>query len=211
MRAILLRRHTSVAPVLLAVACPLLLFALLAYGVRDGATFSWDRELVAYFDTHYYDLGPLRRVAKGLVYLGIAVGAVLALLVCSALVRLQRRRQAVFWALAVTGALTLTLVLKPVFQRPQIGDPAGGYSFPSGNAVASVALVLSVFLLLSRTRWRWIVALAGVALVSLYGLALVLLLWHYPSDVVAGWCVAFAWVMALWLGLRASSDHAVDV
>jgi membrane-associated phospholipid phosphatase len=185
---------------LVAVACPLVLFAVLAYGVRHGNTFSWDRALVEYFDAHYYDLEGLRRVTKALVYAGAAAGAALAVLVLAALVSLRRARAALFWTLAIGGAIVSSPVLKALFQRPQIGEP-GEYSFPSGNATASVALALSLALLLSGGRGRWAVALAGSGLVALNGLALVVLLWHYPSDVIAGWCVAGVWVAALWLGL----------
>ena len=204
-------RSSSFVPLLAAVGCPLLLFALLAYGVRDGATFRWDRELVGYFDAHYYDFDELRRMTKALVYAGVAAGAALTVLVFAALMRLRRRRQALFLALAVAGAIVLSPALKSLFQRPQIGDP-GEYSFPSGNATASMAVTLSVFLLLPMSRRRSLVALAGLALVALYGLGLVVLLWHYPSDVVGGWCLAVAWVTGLWLGLDAASDRpAADV
>jgi membrane-associated phospholipid phosphatase len=194
------RRRDSAAPFLLAVACSLLLFALLAFVVRDGGTFSWDRELVEYFDAHYYDFAGLRRVTKALVYAAMAAGAVLAALVLAALVRLRRRRQAAFWAVAIGGTLVLSPILKALFQRPQIGEP-GEYSFPSGNAMVSAAVGLSLFLVISPPRRRLAAALAGSGVVALYGLALVLLLWHYPSDVVAGWCVAVVWVTGLWVVL----------
>jgi membrane-associated phospholipid phosphatase len=187
-------------PFLFAFTCPLLLFGLLAYGVREGRTLTWDRELVAYFDRHYYDFQSLRSVIEALVYAGIGAGAIAAVLVLVILVRLKRLRLALFWALAVAGAVAMTPVLKALFQRPQIGEP-GEYSFPSGNATASMAMAVSGYLLLSRSRRRLLIALAGLGLVVPYGLGLVVLLWHYPSDVIAAWCIALAWVTALWLGL----------
>jgi undecaprenyl-diphosphatase len=42
---------------------------------------------------------------------------------------------------------------------------------------------------------------AGGALVFANGLTIVFLWWHYPSDVLAGWCVSLAWVCTLWLVL----------
>jgi undecaprenyl-diphosphatase len=47
------------------------------------------------------------------------------------------------------------------------------------------------------TRIRWVVLLGGAAFVFAFGAAIVILRWHYPSDVIAGWCVALVWVSAL--------------
>jgi membrane-associated phospholipid phosphatase len=41
-----------------------------------------------------------------------------------------------------------------------------------------------------------------VPLVVAYGVLLVVQSWHYPSDIVAGWCFALAWAAGLWLVLR---------
>lgn len=184
------------------VAVPLLLFGVLAFGVRDGRTFSWDRVLVEFFDEHYYDVESLREATEALIRFSLAAGAVLAAIFFVVLLGRGLRRQALFWALAIGGVAALTPILKWLFQRPQIGDPEGGYSFPSGNAMASLAVVAALFLLLSASRWRRLVAFGG-ALVPAYGLALVFLLWHYPSDVVAGWCFALAWVTGAWVAFGA--------
>jgi undecaprenyl-diphosphatase len=161
----------------------------------------WDDAVVDFFDRHYYDLTTLRDVAEVLVYLGLAVGAAIALLFLVALLRHGLRRQALFWALAIGGAAVLTLLLKELIQRPQIGDPDGGYSFPSGNATGSVAFVTALFLLLPALRRKVLAGVAAIVLLATYGAALVLLLWHYPSDVVSGWCIAIAWVGGTWIAL----------
>jgi membrane-associated phospholipid phosphatase len=92
-------------------------------------------------------------------------------------------------------------VLKELIERPEIGMKQAEYSFPSGNATASLAGVVALILLLPPSRLQRWVASIGLAAVALYGAALVLLLWHYPSDVVAGWALALAWVLALRLVL----------
>jgi membrane-associated phospholipid phosphatase len=180
----------------------LLAFAALAYHARTGAISAWDREAVDYFDRRYYDFGALRRLAEVLVYLGLVVGAAIALALLVVLAGRGLRRQALFWTLAVGTPMLLTPVLKWIVGRPQIGaHPESDYSFPSGNATVSCAFVAALFLLLPRIRRAAV--LPAVALGSAYGAALVLLLWHYPSDVVAGWCVALAWVTGIWVALRA--------
>jgi membrane-associated phospholipid phosphatase len=176
------------------------LFALLAYQARERAPLRWDRAAVDYFDRHYYDFSSLRRVAEVVVYFGLIAGAAAAFLVLLALVAVGLRRHAAFWGLAVVGPIVLTPILKWAIARPQIGaDPEGDYSFPSGNAMVSLAFVAALVLLVPELRR---VAVLPAALLSLaYGAALVLLLWHYPSDVVGGWCASLAWVTALWASL----------
>jgi membrane-associated phospholipid phosphatase len=58
-------------------------------------------------------------------------------------------------------------------------DPAHG-SFPSGHAAAALAVISILWL--SRPRWRWLYALIGLAI----GAALVVLNYHFVSDVIAG-------------------------
>jgi membrane-associated phospholipid phosphatase len=179
---------------------PLAAFAVLAYHARDGATLGWDRDAVAYFDRRYYELTGLRRVAEALVYLGLAVGVVIAVLLLFLLTVRGLRRQALFWGLAIAAPILLTPLLKWIFGRPQIGaNPEGDYSFPSGNAMVSAAFTGALLLLFPRLRG--VALVPAVALGFAYGAALVVLLWHYPSDVVAGWCVALTWVAGSWVAL----------
>ena len=177
------------------------MFAVLALGVRDGGTFSWDRSLVEFFDRHYYDLEVVREVVKALVKVSIGLGVLLAAALLAVLAVAGELRRAVFWGLTVGGALVLTRVFKELIERPEIGIHQREYSFPSGNATAATAGLLALVLLLPRSRLRRIVVVATVVGLPLYGVALVLLLWHYPSDVVAGWALGIAWVLTLRLTL----------
>jgi membrane-associated phospholipid phosphatase len=171
--------------------------AALSFGVRDGGTFAWDRAPVEFFDRHYYDLETVREVVKAIVKTSIGIGVVVAAGLLAVLVTVGSFRRAAFWALTVGGALVFTRVLKELIERPEIGIHQREYSFPSGNATATTAGLLALTLLLQPGRLRTAVAAVGVVTLPLYGLGLVLLLWHYPSDVVAGWALGIAWVLAL--------------
>jgi membrane-associated phospholipid phosphatase len=180
-----------------ALVASLAALCILSLGVRDGGTYSWDRGPVSFFDRHYYDLSAVRAVTRAAVKGSIALGLLFAAGLLAALVASRAYRRAAFWGLSVGGALVLTRVLKEAIERPEIGLRQAEYSFPSGNATVSLAGVVALVLLLRPSRLRRWIAIAGVAAIPLYGLALVLLLWHYPSDVVAGWALAFSWVLAL--------------
>jgi membrane-associated phospholipid phosphatase len=172
-------------------------FTVLALGVRDGGTFSWDRGPVDFFDRHYYDFEVVREVVNVLVKASIVLGVVLAAGLLAALVLVEAYRRAAFWALAVGGALVFTRFFKELIERPEIGVHEREYSFPSGNAATTTVGVIALVLLLPPSPVRRLVATAGAVVLPVYGVALVLLLWHYPSDVVAGWALGVAWVLAL--------------
>ena len=95
----------------------------------------------------------------------------------------------------------LTRIFKELIERPEIGVHQREYSFPSGNATATTAGLRRPGAAAAAVRLRRIVSIAGAVVLPLYGVALVLLLWHYPSDVVAGWALGIAWVLALRLAL----------
>ncbi len=175
-------------------------FAVLARGVVENGGFSWDAEGPQAADAlyeHERAWSAAERSLRG----SIAVGAVVAVTVFAFLLVRRRGREAVFWAAAVAGVLLLDLLLKPAFDRPGIGAAADEYSFPSGNAMASVALVTAGLILLRGQFVRGAAVVLGTLAVLAEASGLIVLGWHYPSDVLAGWCVAAAWVALLWLVL----------
>ncbi len=116
-----------------------------------------------------------------------------------------RRRAAALLAAALIGALVTNDLLKLGFDRARpdaILQSARVFSsgFPSGHAALSSAVYLSAALLAgSGATWgarRFLLCLAGL-IVLLVGFSRLYLGVHYPSDVLAGWCVGGAWVLAL--------------
>lgn len=177
----------------LGVVAPLAVFALLARGVSEGG-FRWDGALLRFFESRYdLDVAEVLRAFAllGIVAVGVAGVAVLMFL----LVR-RSRGEALFWSLALGGVIVLDPLLKAVFQRPGL-PPSREFSFPSGQAMATLAAVAALALLVASGRRRRLLLTAGGGLVLANGLAIVFLWWHHPSDVLAGWCLALSWVCAL--------------
>jgi undecaprenyl-diphosphatase len=194
------RNHTaSSALLLIGFVLPAALFTLLAHRVAEGRPLAWDQSIERGLGS-YYDHPQLVELARGFVTVGMAIGVVVFLATSVALLR-RTKSTALFWVLSVGGAAILSPLLKDVFQRPSIGHTAG-YSFPSGNAMVSMAAAAAVLVLVTSSRRRALGALVLAPVVGAYGAALVLLYWHYPSDVVAGWCFGVAWVTALRLAFR---------
>jgi undecaprenyl-diphosphatase len=63
----------------------------------------------------------------------------------------------------------------------------------------SMALVITLIILLWPTRWRWFVVAVGCLGVFVIGIARVYIGVHYPSDVIGGWTAALAWVIGIQL------------
>lgn len=121
-----------------------------------------------------------------------------------ALSLLRRFREATYAAIALGGSALLNIAAKQAFarDRPSLWEsiaPEHNYSFPSGHAMGSATLACVLTLLAWHTRWRWPVAVIAAAFVLLVGLSRVYLGVHYPSDILAGWSVATAWAVAVYL------------
>jgi membrane-associated phospholipid phosphatase len=123
----------------------------------------------------------------------------------------RRPRQAIAVIVLLVGANVLTQVLKIILAHPRHHDflgraQLGTDAFPSGHATASMALALAAVLVAPRA-WRPVVAIAG----SLFALgvseSIMLLAWHYPSDVAAGYLVATSSALATVAALRAANQR----
>jgi membrane-associated phospholipid phosphatase len=115
------------------------------------------------------------------------------------------------WQLGLAVALVLSLaplsaqLLKPLLAHTH--DPVSGVymanaSWPSGHSTAAAALVLCA-VLVSPARARPLVAVLGGLFVLAVGCALLILAWHMPSDVLAGYFLAALWLTIAVAGLRA--------
>lgn len=84
-------------------------------------------------------------------------------------------------------------------------------SFPSGHAMISSAVYLTLALVLAEgieaDGWRCRAGRVAVVaffsgLAVLIGMSRVYLGVHWPSDVLAGWCFGTAWALVVWGGDR---------
>lgn len=91
----------------------------------------------------------------------------------------------------LVGTIVISQVLKDVLIRPPLQDTVASNSLPSGHVAAVAALVVALALAVPRAL-RGTVALLGVVIVAVTGLATVVLEWHRPSDVVVAALLAVA-------------------
>ena len=115
-----------------------------------------------------------------------------------------KRLLLLFAGIALGGSALLNLGAKQLFarERPSLWEsihPETTFSFPSGHAMGSMTLAAVLVLLAWRTRWRWWVAVPALAFALLVGASRVYLGVHFPSDILAGWAAACAWVVLAYL------------
>lgn len=142
---------------------------------------------------------------------GTTLVVVVTLVTVAAFVFHKKRRHALVMAGAVLLAWLSSDVTKALYDRmrPDL-VPHGAYvysgSFPSGHSTLAAATYLTLAMLVAslETRRRskaLAYGLAGTVLVAV-GFSRVYLGVHWPSDVLAGWCLGAAWALAAWIALR---------
>ncbi|MFZ1258589.1 MAG: phosphatase PAP2 family protein [Candidatus Saccharimonas sp.] len=143
---------------------------------------------------------------------GVVGVSVLTVLALALFVYKKEYIRAIGVFVSVAGASLLNVLLKSVFERarPDLWERLvneSSYSFPSGHAMASAALGIAVVVALWNSRWRWWSFSAAALYIVFVGFSRMYLGVHYPTDIIAGWCVSGAWVLAVALLIRSKLGH----
>jgi undecaprenyl-diphosphatase len=222
------RREVVMLSLLSTIAGGIWAFIVIASEMAEGETGAIDKKLLlALRDPADITkpLGPEWFQQTMLQFTALGSTAVLSLItigVIGWLLLWRKYRTALLATLAIGGGAVLSSALKTSFARlrPDLvphGDLVNELSFPSGHAFSSAVVYLTLAALLARVQpnRRLKIYLVGVAIVltMLIGMSRIYLGVHWPSDVLAGWCVGSAWALmcwtiALWWNRRAAASSA---
>jgi undecaprenyl-diphosphatase len=124
----------------------------------------------------------------------------------------KKRIHAAVMAGVVLAAWGSSQATKALYGRPRpdlVPHEAYVYSasFPSGHSTMSTAAFLTLAMLIAslepqRRSKALAYVLAGLVVAGV-GFSRVYLGVHWPTDVLAGWCLGAAWALAGWIALRA--------
>jgi undecaprenyl-diphosphatase len=197
---------------ILIVAGGVLLFAELMEMVGDEPH-AFDRAVLLAFRNPANVADPIGPAWLELVFLDITSlgGATVLALMTAAVIGFllvdEKRAAAALVFVAVGGGALLSVLLKLLIDRarpdlvPHLAE-AQMASFPSGHAMLSAVVYLTLGALLSRVEGPvyvkiYVLAIA-IFLTVLIGLSRVYLGVHWPTDVLAGWCAGAAWATLCW-------------
>lgn len=188
-------------------------FILTALSVRDGRDLGWERTLLLSLRERgdaADPLGPQWFEASMMDITALGGFAVLTLVTLLALGFLLAQRQpgaALTVAAAVCGGTALSEGLKAFFARARPDFVAHivettSMSFPSGHAMLSAVTYLTLGALLARAQQqaqlRHYILGAAILVTLLIGVTRVYLGVHWPTDVLAGWCLGAGWALLCW-------------
>jgi undecaprenyl-diphosphatase len=198
----------------LAIAVLLLAFGILAQEVSEKEPLAFDQKVMLALRNPAdpsVPLGPawLHETARDITSLGSAI--VLGIITLAVVGYLfLTHSPAVGWLMlsTVLGGVALNNLLKFAFARarPDFVTYAARVftsSFPSGHATLSAITYLTIGALLARLHTSvmiriYLISIAAF-LILLIGMSRVYLGVHYPTDVLAGWCIGAAWAIGTWV------------
>lgn len=148
----------------------------------------------------------------------VTVAAVFILLIA------KKWRTGLWYGLTVLiGSDFLNSAVKEVYQRIRPTEidhliEQGGHAFPSGHAMGSMIVYGGLLFLIIRflntrrqnNNWmKWVLGFIIGLLILMIGLSRIYLGVHYPSDVIAGFSLGFAWLSLsiVLLGLKFTREE----
>ena len=197
-----------------AIAALILMFGLIADEVMEGATLEFDRYLMFLFRSSSNNfsspIGPawLQEMARDVTSLGsYSVLSIILAAVTGYLLIARKRDSALQILAAVLSGVAISSLLKIWIARPRpdLFVPAAKVftaSFPSDHASLSAITYMTLAVLLARTivlrKIQVYFMVVALALTFVIGLSRIYLGVHYPTDVLAGWCIGSAWAIGCW-------------
>lgn len=176
-------------------------FARIAELVQDGYTQQFDEAVLRWMEGHQTEW--LERLMLEVTMLGTWI-VVLSIVGVAALFLwlTQHRYSALLLLVATAGGIGLNNILKIGFARPrpQVFEWAthvSSSSFPSGHAMSSAVVFITVAYLAARLQKTHVARLATLTVAGIIVAAIcfsrMYLGVHYPSDVLAGVIIGLSW------------------
>ena len=200
--------------------------AVLINELVNGDTFRWDSNILLALrhpDDLATPIGPAWLTQSAIDFSALGGFTLLWLFGAFAvgfLIYVQRRAEAAWLGGSIVGASVINALLKLALHRPRPQvvphlAHVSNASFPSGHAMISAAVYLTLGIMLAESQPKvtaraYLVGFAGV-LVLLIGCSRIYLGVHWPSDVLGGWCFGAVWALAVYAANRSLRRRAAGL
>lgn len=206
----------TVIVLLIVFIATLFVFTMIAHEVLTEKEEGIDNAIFNYLSAHIINSNRTRFMTAvtyfaSAVFLQIAYSALLLLYLL-----LKKWKLAIEIAAIGIGGFVVNYFMKLFFHRirpPQpLIAPLTSFSFPSGHATSGFIFYGLAVYLIWKTKipkpYKYITGFVLVAFSILIGFSRVYLRLHYPSDVAAGFCIGFSWlILCIWLFGLLSKEH----
>lgn len=199
---------------LLLVVVLLLVFGVVANEMNEGETRAFDNAVLLAMRNPANRADPIgprwfEDAVRDVTSLGSTTVVIIIVSATVGFLALSRARAAAMLVLAsVCGGAMLMQALKETFSRVRPDVVSHSLveltrSFPSGHTTLAAVTYLTLGALLARVQssrhLKMYVLFVAITLTLLVGVSRVYLGLHWPTDVLAGWCLGAAWAMVCWI------------
>jgi undecaprenyl-diphosphatase len=180
----------------------LFLFGFITHEVIIEKEDLFDTTVIRFFSP--YTTEPFVNVMKIFTFFGSGTFLIPAYSIIVYFLLIQKHKiLAIHIAIVATTGTALSYTAKRIFQRARpdlpLVEALKTYSFPSGHALSSFIFCgILVYLLWKaemRPVWKWILSILLFLFSVTIGISRILLKAHHPTDVLAGFCLGFVWVI----------------
>jgi undecaprenyl-diphosphatase len=179
-----------------------LAFAIIAILIGRHNIASFDNAIISWI--RGWNSDTMTAVMKFFTFIGAGYPIIVITAFFAALLYfgLKFRWELLFFLGVVIGSALLNVVLKLIFHRarPTVNRivEAGGFSYPSGHAMAAFTLYGVLTYLLWRhapnAYTRVLLICTGSLMILAIGISRIYLGVHYPSDIIGGYLASSAWL-----------------
>ncbi|RDW20498.1 phosphatase PAP2 family protein [Oceanobacillus chungangensis] len=200
-----LKKHSTIALIISLVS--LIGFSIMVLLIANQNVILFDHNVISFIQG--FEGPSLTSIMKFFTYIGSyhSMIVIILIIVIFLYIVLKHRLEIILLLTVVITTPILNGLLKQSFQRarPEFHRliDIGGYSFPSGHAMNAFAF----YGILTFLLWRHIPNPAGRTILIVFnglfimmiGISRIYLGVHYPSDIIAGYCVSGFWLtIVIW-------------